>query len=334
MSLYDGPMASDVGDRLHVDVLTQDDFHEALARDVKRGLSRQPKTLPPKYFYDERGAKLFDAICDTPEYYPTRVEQALLERIAPGLIRELAPTAIVELGSGAARKTRTVLDAVASAGLECCYVPFDVSEEMLRASAARLLRDYPWLGVHGVVGDYDRDLEHLPTGERRLFLFLGGTIGNFDVGEDKAFLSRVATQMTKSDFLLLGTDLVKDERTLNAAYNDAQGITAEFNLNVLSVINRELGGRFNPDHFEHVAFFDREKSRIEMHLRSSREQQVSIEALGLRVGFEAGETILTEISRKFTRASAERLLASSGLALARWDVPDDEAFALSLSQRA
>ena len=320
-------------ERLRIDVYARADRPSTLAADVRGGLGRRPKSLPPKHFYDERGATLFDAICDTPEYYPTRAEQALLERIAPELIREVAPTDIVELGSGSARKTRVLLDSVAGELGGCRYVPFDVSEEMLRGSSRRLLEAYPWLKVHGIVGDYDLHLDHLPRGERRLFLFLGGTIGNFDHGADTRFLSRVAAQMGERDRLLLGTDLVKDRATLDAAYNDSRGITAEFNKNVLSVINRELGGHFDISSFEHVAFYDPEKERIEMHLRSRRSQDVAIDAVELSVHFERGETILTEISRKFTRASVERMLDRSGLAVRRWFAADRDAFGLTLAER-
>jgi L-histidine Nalpha-methyltransferase len=327
-------MKSELEHRLHVEVCGPASGRQELAKDVRAGLCRSPKSLPPKYFYDERGAKLFDAICDTPEYYPTRSEQALLARIAPQLIEQLAPSDLVELGSGSARKTRTLLDAVSRLRARARYVPFDVSEEMLRASSRQLLEEYPWLEVRAMVGDYDRDLDRLPPGERRLFLFLGGTIGNFEVGADAAFLGRIARQMQTVDRLLLGTDLIKDERTLSSAYNDARGVTAAFNLNVLQVVNRELGGRFDPSAFEHVAFYDPERQRIEMHLRSRRAHDVRIDGLGISVHFERGETILTEISRKFSRASVEALLGRAGLALCEWFLPADGAFALSLARRA
>ena len=327
------PGASNVASRLRIDVHARTDDPSALARDVRVGLTAPTKYLPPKYFYDERGARLFDAICDTPEYYPTRSEQALLERIGEELVAHVRPTDIVELGSGSARKTRVLLDAVEQVLGSCRYVPFDVSEEMLRASSRQLLADYPWLEVHGVVGDYDRHLDRLPEGERRLFLFLGGTIGNFARGDDARFLGRVARQMGMCDRLLVGTDLVKDHALLNAAYNDAQGITAAFNKNVLAVVNRELSGHFDLGDFDHVAFYEPEKARIEMHLRARRPLAVPIDALGLTVRFERGETILTEISRKFTRESVGRLLEESGLVPTEWFVPADASFALSLAKR-
>jgi L-histidine Nalpha-methyltransferase len=317
--------------RLHVELCPPPEH--ALADDVRAGLGRAQKSLPPKYLYDQRGAELFDAICDTPEYYPTRTEQALLERIALELIERVEPTDLVELGSGSARKTRVLLDALGKLGARGRYVPFDVSEEMLRGSALRVLREYPWLQVHAVVGDYDRDLGRLPAGERRLFLFLGGTIGNFEIGPDAQLLSRIAGQMHDSDRLLLGTDLIKDPATLNAAYNDTGGITAAFNKNLLAVVNRELGGHFELADFTHRAFYDPERERIEMHLVANRRHHLSIDALRMRVHFERRETILTEISRKFSRASVEALLHRSGLALSEWFVPLDQAFALSLARR-
>jgi L-histidine Nalpha-methyltransferase len=320
-------------ERLEVEVHARD-RRPALAEDVRRGLGSKPKWLPPKYFYDEHGARLFEAICDTPEYYPTRVEQALLERIAGDVIARCRPTDVVELGSGSARKTRILLEAVGRLLGAGRYVPFDVSEKMLRESSRALLERFEWLRVHAVVGDFDHDLGRLPAGERRLFLFLGGTIGNFHHGEDAEFLSRIARVLGPGDHLLLGTDLVKDHAVLNAAYNDEAGITAEFNKNVLAVINRELGGRFDLEDFEHVACYEPSAARIEMHLRARRELVVRIQALDLAVHFEAGETILTEISRKFTPESVSRLLEAAGLDLRGWFVPEDGAFGLSLSAKA
>lgn len=307
---------------------------DALARDVRRGLSSFPKTLPPKYFYDDLGSQLFDRICDTPEYYLTRSEHALLRRISDQLVQRPAPDDIVELGSGAARKTRLLLDAVARSGQRCRYVPFDVSESMLEYSATALLEEYPWLIVRGVVGDYERDLDALPAGDRRLLLFLGSTIGNFDALSAIEFLSRIAKQLAPEEKLLLGTDLVKEQRVLDAAYNDAQGITAEFNKNVLRVINRELGGHFVLERFAHIAYFDPDKSQVEMYVESKVAQRVRIDRLDLEVKLDAGERILTEISRKFTRESATEMLGAAGFALESWFVSPDRHFALSLAKRA
>lgn len=318
--------------RLSVQCSLDHDFFATLAQDVQSGLSAQPKTLPPKYFYDDLGSRLFDRICDTPEYYQTRTEQALLESIAGGLIEEIAPSDVIELGSGAARKTRAVLDAIHRAGQRCRYVPFDVSEGMLHASARQLLNEYEWLTVRGIVGDYDRHLSLLPAGRCRLFLFLGGTIGNFEPAEAVRFLARVRKNMGPRDRLLLGTDLVKDHEVLNAAYNDQAGVTAAFNKNVLSVINAELGGHFDLARFEHLAFFEPERSQVEMHLRSVIDQTVPVDDLGLQVSFSAGETVRTEISQKFSRQSASAMLAQAGLELCQWFVPDNEYFALSVSK--
>ena len=303
-----------------------------LARDVRVGLLSHPKWLPPKYFYDEAGSILFDRICDTEEYYPTRAEAALLEAIADEVVERFRPTHLVELGSGAARKTRTLLRALQRRGAPATYVPFDVSESMLRTSAAGLLEEFPWLSIHGVVGDYELHLDRIPRRGHRLFAFLGGTIGNFTEEQAAAFLAEVASNLRAGDRLLLGTDLVKSVEVLERAYNDAEGLTAAFNKNVLRVINRELGADFELECFSHLAFFDSERSQIEMHLRAEREHQVRIPRLGLRIPFQAGETIHTEISRKFTRTSVESLFTKAGLRMEAWYEPADRAFALSVSR--
>jgi L-histidine N-alpha-methyltransferase len=317
-------------DRLHVDVLLHADRYADLARDVSLGLSQSPKELPPKYFYDDVGSRLFDLICDTPEYYQTRTEYSLLETCSERLIALAEPTDVVELGSGTARKTRVLLDALAAGRRACRYVPFDVSEGMLRHTAGALAREYPWLDIHAIAGDYDQHLSNIPGGERRLFLFLGGTIGNFDDTSAIRFLSTIRREMKRGDRLLLGLDLVKDHDLLHAAYNDADGITAAFNKNVLSVLNRELDADFDLDTFEHVAFFDARESQIEMHLRSLRDQTVTVAALDMKVKFRAGELMRTEISRKFTKLSADHLLRASGLVLDQWFTPDNGYFALAL----
>ncbi|HLV22081.1 MAG TPA: L-histidine N(alpha)-methyltransferase [Polyangiaceae bacterium] len=319
-------------DRFRLDVHLEPSNAVALARDVRIGLTSAPKWLPPKYFYDAVGSRLFDRICDTPEYYQTRTEQALLERVASEIVNLTEPTHLVELGSGTARKTRVLLGAIERRARRCCYVPFDVSEAVLRESAEQLLGEYPWLEVHGIVGDYDRHLGAIPKGDRRLYVFLGGTIGNFEPEAATQFLASLAGRMHPGDALLLGTDLVKDHARLNAAYNDAQGITAAFNKNVLCVINRELGANFELERFAHVAFFEPENAQIEMHLRSEVDQVVDIQRLELAVPFRAAETIRTEISRKFTRPSATALLKAAGLEVFEWLPSADDAFALSLSR--
>jgi L-histidine N-alpha-methyltransferase len=319
--------------RLTVDVHLDESSRNVLAMDVRRGLTAQRKSVPPKYFYDERGSQLFDQICDTPEYYQTRTELALLRSIAAQLVARVEPADLVELGSGAARKTRALLDAITAHGDSCRYVPFDVSETMLRSSALQLLEDYPSLSVHGVVGDYERHLGQIPEGKRRLFVFLGSTIGNFEADEAVRFIRCVTERMQPEDRFLLGVDLVKNEAVLNAAYNDAQGVTAEFNKNVLSVINRELGADFDPGAFSHVAFFDGNASQIEMHLESRRAQSVHIAALDLHVSFASGERVRTEISRKFTRQAVTTMLARAGQQLVSWFTSPDDYFALALGGR-
>lgn len=302
-------------------------------RDVSRGFAKPQKRLPPKYFYDEHGSRLFDLICDTDEYYLTRSEQALLELAADEIV---APgyRMLVELGSGAARKTRTLLDAVARCGRPCRYAPFDVSESMLRHSARQLLSAYPWLEVHGVVADYERHVDQLPADSRRLVMFLGSTIGNFEAPEAVRFLARIARQLGPNEGLLLGTDLVKDRAVLNAAYNDAAGVTAAFNKNVLNVINRELGGHFDLKAFDHLAYFEPERSQMEIYLQARYTHSVRIDALDREIAFAAGERILTEISRKYTESSVSHMLNAAGLELERWFVSPDGAFALTLARRA
>lgn len=323
------PEDQDFGARLRVEARSRENATLGLERDVRRGLSQARKQLPPKYFYDELGSRLFDAICDTPEYYLTRSEYMLLRQIADRLVTDPVPSDLIELGSGAARKTRLLLDALGRAKAHCRYVPFDVSEEMLRRSARSLLREYPWLRVLGVVGDYERDLDPLPHGERRMVAFLGSTIGNFEHSAAVGFLKRIRRLLRAGESLVLGTDLVKDPRILNAAYNDARGLTRDFNKNVLRVINRELKASFDPDRFRHLAFFDEQASQIEMQLEALVTHTVTIESLELEVHFAAGERILTEISRKFTQESVEQLCREAGLALGAWFVSQDGYFALS-----
>lgn len=334
MRLQRRPGAISGPNRFVVEVHVRPGEGSTLAEDVRAGLCRRPRSIPSKHFYDDLGSLLFDRICDTPEYYPTRTELGLLLRFARPILAACRPTDLVELGSGAARKTRALLDAAAAEGIRCRYVPFDLSEGMLRSGAQRLLATYPWLRIHGVVGDYDRHLDRIPRGERRLIAFLGGTIGNFTEQEAQRFLRRIAATMGPGDRLLLGSDLLKDRRVLHAAYNDAAGLTAAFNKNVLRVINRELGGRFDLDRFDHLAFFDEERRQIEMHLRAREAMEVAINRLGMVVPFEAGETIRTEISRKFTRKGIEALYRAAGLALESWHVPEDEAFAISVARRS
>jgi L-histidine Nalpha-methyltransferase len=289
--------------------------HDTLVDDVREGLTRSLKELPPKYFYDERGSVLFDRITSLPEYYPTRCERSILNRHAPTIVERSGAEELIELGSGTASKTRALLYAMAGAGSLRRYVPFDVDESVVQSCAIELVELYPGLRVHGVVGDFGRDLDHVPGGRRRLFAFLGGTIGNLYPRQRAAFLARLRSTMGPDDRLVIGTDLVKDRAVLEAAYNDSAGVTAEFNRNVLRVINAGLEADFDPDAFEHVAFFDEASSWIEMRLRANGAQRVRIDGADLEVTFADGEEIRTEISAKFTRAAVERELRAAGLRL-------------------
>lgn len=303
---------------------------DTLAADATAGLRRVQKALPPKYFYDERGSRLFDAICDVPEYYLTRTEQALLEGVSAEIIALTRPTHLIELGSGTSRKTRLLLDALTDQRPDACYVPIDVSEETLRQSALTLRGAYPSLQIHAIVGDYERHLIHVPRGGRRLVIFLGSTIGNFTRDAALGFLQSLGRLLRPDDALLLGLDLVKPVERLHAAYNDAAGLTAEFNRNLLRVLNRELAADFRLEQFEHLAFYDARAAQIEMHLRAAEAHEVAVPALGLTVSFARGETIHTEISRKFSRAEGDAMLAAAGCEALRWYVAPDDAFALAL----
>lgn len=317
---------------LQIDVhLTPQDRLAALRRDVRDGLTRTPKELPPKWFYDERGSELFEEITRLPEYYLTRCERAVLAEQA-GLIAELTEAnTLVEPGAGSSQKTRLLLDAMQAAGRLRRFVPFDVSAEALRASVGLIAEEYPGIEVHGVVGDFERHLARVPEGRHRLFAFLGSSIGNL-TGEQRAgFLSGLHSLLGPGEALLLGADLVKDAARLEAAYNDAAGVTAEFNRNVLAVLNRELGADFRLDRFTHLARWDPENEWIEMLLRSDVDQVVTIAALGLEVEFQAGEEMRTEISDKFRRESLEAELRAAGFDVRRWWTDPDSDFSLSLS---
>ena len=292
-----------------------------LADDVLDGLTRPFKELAPKYFYDARGSELFERICEQPEYYPTRAELAVLRDHAEALTAGVEE--LVELGSGATTKARLLLDG----GTISRYVPVDVSATMVRAAEDELADA---VDVVGVVGDFERLATLLPaaTGPR-LVAFLGGTIGNFPPGSRRRFLRSLASALGPDDRLALGTDLVKDPAVLEAAYNDAAGVTAEFNRNVLHVVNRELDADFDVDAFEHVAFFDRQREWIEMRLRALRPMEVRVEAIGLTVHFAAREELRTEISAKFTRARLEADLAAAGLRLERLATDAAGRFAVS-----
>lgn len=311
--------------------LTGDDLAAALRADVQGGLRSAPKALPPKWFYDEYGSTLFEEITALPEYYPTRAETALLVRYAPEVAAAARADTLLELGAGSGRKTRLLLDALSHEGSLRRFVPVDVSGEFLEQAALRLAEDYPRLRVHPVVADFERHLHLLPTGGHRLVAMLGSTIGN-QVPEQRAkFLGELRAAMGPGDTLLLGVDLVKDPARLVAAYDDAQGVTAAFNRNVLRVLNRELGADFDPEAFDHVAVWDAGAECVEMRLRARDAQQVGVAALGMSVSFAAGEELRTETSAKFRRERISAELAAAGFAPTHWwsDTADD--FALLLA---
>ena len=341
-----------------------------LADDARRGLSQRPRAIPPKHFYDATGSALFDAICELPEYYLTRTERSLIDTHAAAIATRAAAAEMVELGSGMARKTGVLLLAMKHAlaakhGGSPVYVPFDISRDAIEQAVPALLELVPGLRVRGVVGDFTQDMEalarrpkhqthvvmgqhahhashaaghaataagHRGTAPRRMFALLGSTIGNLDEIEAPALIRTVTDVMGEGDTFLLGADLAKDARVLHAAYNDAAGVTAQFNKNVLTVMNRELGADFDLDGWTHEARYEIERGRIEMHLIANGATRVNVPALGMTIDFEAGESILTEISRKFTRESLEATVRGGGMEIDTWY--SDGAFALVLARRA
>lgn len=303
-----------------------------MAEEVRAGLARRPRELPSKYFYDERGVALFDEITRLPEYYLTRAEEAILARSAEEILALARPRQLVELGPGSAGKTGYLLEAGIRLGPLARYVPVELSRAAADAGARRLAGRYPSLSVHAIVGDFERHLDRVPRDGPMLVAFLGSTIGNFLRPRAERLLARVGSLLGEDGFLLLGTDLVKERAVLEAAYNDTRGVTAEFNRNLLRVVNCELGADFVPEAFDHVAFYDETGERIEMHLRSRTPQGVRLAALGMEVTLAAGETIRTEVSCKYTRPSVESVLAAAGLEVVRWY--EGGGFALSVSCRA
>jgi L-histidine N-alpha-methyltransferase len=320
--------------RYQVDAYTDERAERGrLEEDVRRGLTARHKTLPAKYFYDRAGSLLFERITELPEYYPTRTESALLQEIVPELIGEILPDDIVEIGAGSSEKTRRVLNAVSAGGRPVRYVPLDVDRLTLESSAAALLRAYPRIHVHAVVGDFERDLAHMPPPVgRRLAMFLGSTIGNLDAPARQRLLGGLRGLLPEAgDRLLLGVDLVKDVKILEAAYDDAAGVTRDFNRNILHVVNRGVDGDFRPEAFRHRAFYNEAAARIEMRLVSDAAQAVKLGRLGLTIRFRPGEDIWTESSYKFTRDGVEGMLAAARLRLARWHVDPANYFALALA---
>jgi L-histidine N-alpha-methyltransferase len=308
--------------------LPEDATGAALRADVRRGLTGSPMTLPPKWFYDARGSELFDEITTLPEYYPTRAEREILLARSGEIAAASGARTLVELGSGSSEKTRYLIDALT--GLRT-YVPVDVSESALALAGRALVAERPGLEVHALIADFTAGLALPGTPGPRLVAFLGGTIGNLLPAERAAFLASVRALLAPGDALLLGTDLVKDEEVLVRAYDDAAGVTAAFNKNVLTVINRELGADFDPAAFEHVARWDAEREWIEMRLRSRTAQTVKIPAVDLAVDFAEGEDLRTEVSAKFREEGVRGELAAAGLESVRWWTDGEGRFALSLS---
>lgn len=317
---------------LLVDVhLDADDLRAALEQDVRSGLAGSPKSLPPTWFYDDVGSHLFEEITGLPEYYPTRAERELLRAHAGDIAAAAQADSLVELGAGACDKTRLLLDAMAARGPLRHYLPFDVSDEFLRAAAAGVADDYDGLEVHAVVGDFHHHLDRIPRKGRRLVAFLGGTIGNLVPEQRRRFLFDVNCAMSVGDHLLLGTDLVKDPERILAAYDDSQGVTAAFNRNVLQVLNGQLSADFDVDRFAHVARWDADRQWIEMRLRSIGQQVVRIGDLDMTVRFEAGEELLTEVSAKFTADGVADELWEAGFVVdGQWGADQGE-FLLTLA---
>jgi L-histidine Nalpha-methyltransferase len=320
---------------IEIDRRLPDHFFEAALRaDALAGLTATPKALPPKWFYDERGSELFDKITLLEEYYPTRAEREILAATAGQIATATGATTLVELGSGTADKTRLLLDALRETGTLAEYVPVDVSESALVTAAGRMLDRYPGLRVRAVLSDFQEHLGLPETGGSRLVAFLGGTIGNLLPDERADFLASLRARLGAGDALLLGTDLVKDPAVLVAAYDDAAGVTAEFNKNILRVLNAELGANFDLDQFDHVALWDAETEWIEMRLRSAVDQTVLVPAIGLSIPFRAGEEMRTEISAKFRRDGIATELAAAGLTMESWWTDSAGRFGLSLSAPA
>jgi len=304
---------------------------QQMVHDVRKGLTGTPKQLSPKYFYDERGSELFEEITLLPEYYLTRAERSLLEQKIPEIVAVVRPCSLVELGAGSATKTHIILDAMRESGCAECYVPIDVSKDFLEETAIRLKADYSYIRITPVVSDITEPFALPQLSSPTLVAFLGSTIGNFPREQAIGLLSHIARSMALSDRFLLGADLIKDPEIINRAYNDSQGITAAFNLNVLERLNRELGADFPVRDFEHRAFYSSEHRRIEMHLVARRAHKVMILEIG-EIPFKEGESIRTELSYKYDRPTLEDILTASGLVMEKWMPADDGSFALALAR--
>jgi L-histidine Nalpha-methyltransferase len=312
--------------------LTPDHAERSLRQDARQGLTSTPKWLQPKWFYDARGSDLFEEITRLPEYYPTRTESSILRSRAADIARRTEAHTLVELGSGSSEKTRLLLDALREAGTLHQYVPLDVSESALRDAVAAIHADYPALAIHGVVADFTQHLDRVPGENPRLVAFLGGTIGNLLPDERATFLRDLRDTLDPGEWLLLGTDLVKSTDLLVPAYDDAAGVTADFNRNVLSVLNRELGADFDLGNFEHVAIWNPEKEWMEMRLRATAPATVTLSDIGIDITLAAGEEIRTEISAKFRREGIRSELAKTGFELDSWWTDPEGLYALSLAR--
>jgi L-histidine Nalpha-methyltransferase len=308
------------------------DSRQDLIDDVRAGLASDPKTLPPRWFYDDRGCELFEQITELPEYYQTRTEMEILQRHAQDIVARTRSASIVELGAGSCTKSRVLIRAAKGMGTLWTFVPFDISEATIRNSASALVEEFDDLAIYCVAGEFDQHLRVIPRFGSQLIVFLGSTIGNFDAAHTARFLHDVRGLMEPGDHLLLGVDFIKDEGDLVAAYDDAQGVTAAFNLNLLARINRELDADFNLNAFEHVARWNKTESRIEMHIRSLRDQEVNVGAADVRASFAEGELMRTEICTKYSREGVESMLAAADLSVGAWFTDPADRFGLVLAQ--
>ncbi|MCH7494532.1 MAG: L-histidine N(alpha)-methyltransferase [Candidatus Marinimicrobia bacterium] len=311
-----------------------DPFAEII-QDVQTGLTSVPKMLNPKYFYDEKGSQLFDKITRLPEYYLTRTETSILKNEIEGILNRYKPEAVFEMGSGSATKTRLILDPMNVSGMLRGIGLFDFNEEFLTESSRSFRGLYPESQVVSIVGDFTKELmlgdfDFTPT----LYLFLGSTIGNMSYGESKMFLERVVEIMKREDIFMLGIDLVKDVNIIHSAYNDSEGVTEEFNRNILNVINVRLDADFEPNLFTHEAVYNLEKNRIEMYLKSNVDQVVNLKKIDLKLKLISGESICTEISRKYTREKVESLMSSAGMEMIEWLTDADSFFAIALAKKS
>lgn len=333
--MCEGGRVSGHPDRVSVEViLPEDGGRSRMAAEVREGLTRPLKEISPRYFYDELGSELFEKITELPEYYPTRCEREILRARARDIVESANPSSLIELGSGSAAKSRILLDEMKKAGSLEAYCPVDISEEITRQTAAEIAEEYDGVEVRGLISDFEHDFVSLPVDGPRLVAFLGGTIGNLMPERRAEFLDGIVGLLDPEDRFLVGVDLVKDPETLVAAYDDAKGVTAEFNLNVLKVLNRELSGNLDPEGFEHVALWDPENLWIEMRLRSLVDQQARLDDIDLNLEFDQGEEVRTEISTKFAREGLESIFAEAELQMTDWFESDGSEYALALARSA